>query len=482
MKRHYLAALLCCCSALYSATSAYAATDLPELGTAALNTLSIEQENVLGDAYMRILRQQLPIITDPVMSEYLTDVGNRLVAHSDNVKTPFEFFLINNNEINAFAFFGGHVGVHTALFLFAGNEGELASVLAHEVAHVTQRHLARSIEAQQKNTPATVAGVLGSILLAMAAPEAGIAALQSTLALGQQAQINYTRMNEQEADRIGMKTLVAAGYDPYAFPSFFGTLAAQTRFAAKPPAILLTHPLPESRITDSRNRAARYPRRPVEDSLMFRLAKARVQVRYSNYSNEYAIDVFSRQLKEVDQRFKAASEYGLALTYFKMGQLDKAQTLIRQLIKLDPYNLFYLDTFADVMLETKQFDTAIKQLEQARKNRPDNAVIEINLANAHLKKGDWETARKLLERQRSLDPENSTVYSLLTTVYGRLKMSAKKHIAQAELLALRANYSNGIDELQRAYRQTDDNPLQLARIDARIKQMRVAQQQLNQLK
>ncbi|WP_035386916.1 M48 family metalloprotease [Ferrimonas senticii] len=479
IKRSLIAAIVAATTAGFSPI-AYSSNNLPELGTTAATTLTIDQENEIGAMYMRVLRSQLPIISDPVMTEYLDDIGYRIVAHANNVRTPFEFFLVNNNDINAFAFFGGHVGVHSALFLYADNESELASVLAHEVAHVTQRHLARSIEQQQRFTPATIAGVLGSVLLAMAAPEAGIAALQSTLALGQQAQINYTRSNEQEADRIGMRSLVAAGFDPNGVPSFFGKMAAQYRFASKPPQMLLTHPLPESRIADSRVRAAQYPQILVKPSLHFHLAKARTQVRYAGFSTEVAVSILTKQSRQLDPVLKDAANYGLALAYLEQKQLQQAQQLISELREKDPHNLFYLDTFADVMDATNQRPRAIKALTEARKLRPNNSVIEINLANMHLREGQYQQAKLLLERQLVLDSENSTVLSLLSETYQRLDMTGKRHQAQAEILALRADYPRAIDQLQRAYKQSMSEPLELARIDARIKQLREAQQQMKQ--
>ncbi|GAA4880360.1 M48 family metalloprotease [Ferrimonas pelagia] len=457
------------------------ANTLPDLGTAAVSTLTIEKEIEVGGFYMRVLRNQLPIVSDPVMNEYLNDVGYKLVANSNNVRTPFKFFLVNNSDINAFAFFGGHVGVHTALFHHADSESELASVLAHEVAHVTQRHLARSMEAQQKNAPATLAGVLGSILLAMAAPEAGIAALQSTLALGQQAQINYTRSNELEADRIGMQAMVAAGFDPYAAPSFFGKLAAQYRFASKPPAMLMTHPLPESRIADTRNRAARYPQRNIPDNLMFQLAKARAQVRFSNYSAERAMDVFDRQLRQPTYPFKDAAHYGKALAHFRMDDFAEAEMLIVNLLAKEPQNLFYLDTYTDIMLATDRHDSAIETLERARKNRPNNSVIDLNLANAYLESNQPKQARAILERHLVLSKDDLVVYDLLAQTYQKLDMPAERHMIQAEILALRADYPRAIDQLQHAYRLSRSNALQLARIDARIKQLRSAEQQMRNL-
>lgn len=195
--------------------------NLPDIGTTAASTLTIDQELIYGDAYMRMLRASQPVINDPVLAEYVQDLGHRLVANANDVKTPFHFFLINNREINAFAFFGGYVALHSGLFLHAQTESELASVVAHEIAHITQRHLARSMEEQARRSPATVAALVGSLLLAIAAPEAGIAAIHATTAGAMQSSINYTRSNEKEADRFGIDTLAKSGFDVSAMPRFF---------------------------------------------------------------------------------------------------------------------------------------------------------------------------------------------------------------------------------------------------------------------
>lgn len=155
---------------------------LPDIGTTAGSTLSIGQEMQMGDYYVRQLRGSAPLINDPLLNQYINQLGTRLVSSAGSVKTPFQFYLINNDDINAFAFFGGNVVLHSALFRYADNESQLASVLAHEISHVTQRHLARAMEDQQKKAPLTWVGALGSILLAMASPQAGMAALSGTMA------------------------------------------------------------------------------------------------------------------------------------------------------------------------------------------------------------------------------------------------------------------------------------------------------------
>ncbi|MGS4773706.1 beta-barrel assembly-enhancing protease, partial [Klebsiella pneumoniae subsp. pneumoniae] len=198
------------------------ADTLPDMGTSAGSTLSIGQEMQMGDYYVRQLRGSAPLINDPLLVQYINGLGMRLVAHANSVRTPFHFYLINNDQINAFAFFGGNVVLHSALFRYSDNESELASVMAHEISHVTQRHLARAMEDQKRNAPLTWVGALGSILLAMASPQAGMAALTGTLAGTQQRMISFTRQNEEEADRIGIQVLQRSGFDPQAMPMFMG--------------------------------------------------------------------------------------------------------------------------------------------------------------------------------------------------------------------------------------------------------------------
>ena len=192
------------------------ADTLPDMGTSAGSTLSIGQEMQMGDYYVRQLRGSAPLINDPLLTQYINSLGMRLVSHANSVKTPFHFFQINNDEINAFAFFGGNVVLHSALFRYSDNESQLASVMAHEISHVTQRHLARAREDQQRSAPLTWVGAVGSILLAMASPQAGMAALTGTLAGTRQGMISFTQQNEQEADRIGIQVLQRSGFDPQA--------------------------------------------------------------------------------------------------------------------------------------------------------------------------------------------------------------------------------------------------------------------------
>lgn len=454
--------------------------ELPEIGVVASDAISLDKEQQVGDILMRQLRGQAPVINDPLLEEYIQDLGNRLVAQADNVKFPFEFFLINSPEINAFAFFGGHVGVHTGLIYNADNESELASVLGHEVAHVTQRHIARSIQARQKSSPLQIASLFGSLLLAMANPEAGIAALSVGNAAAAQASINYTRANEKEADRVGMRILSQAGYDPRAAATFFGKLAAKYRVRSKPPQFLLTHPLPESRIADARSRANSFPNRRIRENLRFHLVKARIQARfYSNPTNN--IIHFGSQLRKNQYVFREAAEYGLALSHFEDENYQAADAIISSLLKEDPENLFYLDTATDIALAQDQYKKAITMLKTQTERTPRNRVLTLNLANALMKSGEHNEATTLLKDYLLINPTHFLSMQLLADAYGQSGQMLEMHQSKAEVYVSVAAYDRAIDELHSAYNFATERKLEKQRIRARIDQLRDARNRLKTL-
>lgn len=465
---------LCLAAALATPSLTYADTiELPDIGTVAGSTLTIDQERIYGDAYMRMLRNSRPVINDPVLNEYIDSLGHRLVANADDVKTPFTFFMIRDRDINAFAFFGGYVALHSGLFLHAQSESELASVMAHEIAHVTQRHLARSMEDQARRSPATIAALAGSLLLAIAAPEAGIAAITATTAGNMQSQINYTRANEKEADRFGIATLAKAGFDVNAMPRFFGRLADEYRYASKPPPMLLTHPLPEDRITDSRARAQQYTPVRLQPSLNYHLARSRIVARYAGIDSDAALDWFNRTQKKAEPSLHPAFEYGKALVYVDTKQYAKAEPLLDALLKSDPYNGFYLDAVSDLYLATDRPEKAQALLSSALKQKPNNAVLTINYANAMMKEEKYADAIRTLQRYTHDNPNDSNGWQLLSEANIRLGNSAEDLAARAEIFALKANWNKAIQFYTQASQLAKLGSLEQARYDARIDQLMV---------
>lgn len=467
-------------SSPYSAAQQDNRNKLPEIGAAGFSVLSIDKERQIGDAMMRHLRASQPLINDPVLIEYINDLGNRMVRNANDVNYNFKFFLINNKELNAFAFFGGHIGIHSGLLTSAETESELASVVAHEISHVTQRHLARRMESQRQNQPLTMAGMISGVLLTLVNPTVGMAALSTTMAASQQAGINYTRGNEKEADRVGIQLLASSGFDPMGAPNFFGKMAAKYRYKSKPPAMLLTHPMPESRIADARVRAQNYPPRPIAPSLNFELAKTRLKARYEGNPKDN-IKLFTRKLDKQQYAYRASAQYGLAISYFEDKQYDEAQRILKSLLRDDKNNLFYVDVLTDTYINTKKFDSAILMLEDLNLLMPNNQVVSLNYANTLNMAKKHAQAELVLQDFLLIHPGNYIANDLLADVYLKQKKMAMMHATKAEIYALLGAYPRAVDELQTGYNFAGEKPLIKKRIKARIIQFQEQEEKLKRL-
>lgn len=453
---------------------AHSADTLPDMGTTAGSTLSIGQEMQMGDYFVRQLRGSAPLINDPLLVQYINGLGMRLVGSADSVKTPFHFYLINNDEINAFAFFGGNVVLHSALFRYSDNESQLASVMAHEISHVTQRHLARAMEDQKRSAPLTWAGALGSILLAMANPQAGMAALTGTLAGTQQGMISFTQQNEQEADRIGIQVLQRAGFDPQAMPTFLEKLLDQSRYSTRPPEMLLTHPLPESRLSDARNRASQMRPVVVQSSTEFYLAKARTLGMYNSGRNQLTSDQLDAWAKG-NVREQKAAQYGHALQAMEASKYADAQKALQPLLSAEPNNPWYLDLATDIDLGQNKAADAIARLRNSKDVRV-NPVLQLNFANALFKGGQLAEASSVLNRYTFNNKEDSNGWDLLAQVESARGNRDRELAARAEGLALAGRLDQAITLLSSASAQVKLGSQQQARYDARIDQLRGLQQ------
>ena len=447
--------------------AAKSAGQLPEIGTVGVSALTIAEEKEYGWAFRLMVNQSLPIIQDPVLNNYINELGQNLVANAESVKLPFNFFLIENKEINAAAFLGGNVKIHSGLFLYAKNESELASVLAHEIAHITQRHLARMLEQQSFSNPATLAALAGSVLLSLVSPTAGIAALSTSMAVNLQSQINYTRSNEYEADRIGISILAKAGYDPYGMANFFTKLAQKYQYASSQPEILSTHPLTETRLAEARLRAHQLAITHVRNSLDYQLSRARITVRYNKISAESAINTYQNQLKNNKYEIKEAALYGLALAYFKNKDYSKAHEITLELLEKKPDNLFYADLLTDTSLALNKADEIIALLLQHYKHSPENTVYTLNLVHALKVNKQYQQAEKIIELFIRSHPDNILAHQIALSLYKETKNKAKVHAVNAQYLALQGRFREASQEMASALLYTE-NRLDQARYSANI--------------
>ncbi|MDH5218756.1 MAG: M48 family metalloprotease, partial [Gammaproteobacteria bacterium] len=257
---------------------------LPSIGTeTGGGRLSPLEEEQFGAAFMRSVRLQLPISDDPEVTDYVWNLGYQLVSNSDFNTRPFHFFVVNEAIINAFAGPGGYIGINTGLILASQDENELAAVIAHETAHVSQRHLDRAYSTAEKLTLPTAAAIVAAILLGGRDINLAEAALAATLAANIQTQLNFTRKHETEADHIGMQILTASGFDPFAMARFFERLQQQDRlYDDQVPEFLRTHPVTTNRIAESKGRASSYDYAPRPKNIQYALVKEKVRVTGSN--------------------------------------------------------------------------------------------------------------------------------------------------------------------------------------------------------
>ena len=308
--------------------------ELPDFGDSSGAIISPAQERKLGENFVRQLRKLAPLVTDPEVEDYIQQLGRSLSDHTD-YHNEFEFFVIDSNVVNAFAVPGGFVAFHTGLILRTENESELASVMGHEIVHVTQRHGARGIEAGRRMNMPAMAAMFAAIALTAIDPEAGAAAIMATQAAAQQFQINFTRSNEKEADALGIRLVAAAGYDTRKMADFFEKMQRASRFTDPGliPEYLRTHPITVNRIAEARGRAERIrPSVIREDSYQYHLVKAKLEVR-AQFDPAEAVSIFEYKLKNKDYVHREVARYGYALALSEAGHFKKAQSEISDLIQ-----------------------------------------------------------------------------------------------------------------------------------------------------
>jgi predicted Zn-dependent protease len=401
--------------------------NLPEMGDSAGTLISPQEEKQLGEAFFRGLHQQVDINQDSEIQQYIQNIGEKLVSHSDTPAYPFHFFVVMENAINAFAGPGGYIGVNSGLILMTEAESELASVMAHEIAHVTQRHLYRSYEASSRLSIPMVAATLGAILLGTQSGAAGQAAIMAIQAGSVQFQINFTREHEEEADRVGMQTLSQSVFDPRSMPTFFERLQQSTRYAGQNvPEFLRTHPVTASRISDSRGRADNYPYKQYPDSLAYQLIKTKLQVLLS-VDNDEIRTLLQAKLNQGLPEQRTVANYGLGLVALKTQNFAQAERIFQELVQQFPRQSHYPAALARTALEASNYKVALERYQKLSEQFPENDAVKIEYVSALLKAGEAHKAKEVL-LQLSPKTKNLPIFAqLLAQIYGELNQPAESH-------------------------------------------------------
>jgi beta-barrel assembly-enhancing protease len=478
----WLVAVLCALTALGGRPTAAADIRLPALGDSSSATISPQQEDELGRAWLMAFRRQVRVHQDPQLQHYLETLIARLAAHSELPDRNLQLVIVENPSINAFAVPGGVVGVHTGLFEQARTEHQLASVLTHELAHLSQRHFARRLDAQRRSSVVGLAGLLtGLVLAATVGGDAGMAAMTASQAAMLDESLRYSRQNEQEADRVGIDTLYRAGMDPMGAPEMFERMLAATRYTGqRPPEFLLSHPLTESRVADVRARVAKYPPRQYPDSLDYQLMRARIQLAAAERPEQAAAQFRDRMAGGALDR--VAARYGLALALSAQGDHEGARRHLAELAEADPGNRLYRMALIDIERAAGNPEAAIHRATRLVDEVPDyypaRAVLAASLTDAH-RYGEAEKVLEGLAADRPADPQ---IWFDLAEISGLAGDIPGVHLARAEYFTLIGVFDQARKHLDHARRLQAQNFRQVAMIDQRQREIEQLERQLEKLR
>jgi predicted Zn-dependent protease len=450
--------------------------DLPDIGSPANSMLTLEDEYQIGRMIVRGLRDQDQIQEDPEVTEYVRSLGYRLSSQAHDGAQKFNFFVVKDNTINAFALPGGFIGVNTGLVLQTKNESELAGVLGHEIAHVTQRHIARSLAAQSRSSLVSTAAMLAAILVGAAAGGGGDAAMAGVAAaqsLAIQQQISFTRENETEADRIGLGIVARAGYDPEGMPAFFETMS---RLAGSSevniPEMLRTHPVTSTRIAETKERAAQIEITPMPDTLSYSLTRERLRV-LSTPAGEDPREYYAAVISN-EPDATTAQVYGKALALMVAGQPAKAVPIFERLRNADPTVLQYHTALGQAQLLAGQGTASLETLKRAQDLFPRNVAVTIRYAESLMRLGDAKRAHEILLDLFNVVPPTPEQAKLTAMAANAAGDVADSYYYMSEYHLMSGDLPLAINQLQLALAVPKITEVQRARFEARLDEVQAA--------
>lgn len=473
------------------------AHELPDLGDVSQATITPHQERQIGLQIMRKIRTDPSYMDDPEIASYLSNLGHKLIANSGEAGADqsFEFFAVQDSSINAFALPGGFMGFNSGLIIAAQSESELAAVMSHEIAHVTQKHLARMIAGQKYDMVKSLAALAVAIIAARSNPQASQAVLVASQASMIQSKLDFTRNHEKEADRIGLSILLDAGFDPQGMSTFFERLQRAGRFHENgAPSYLRTHPITFERIADIQNRTREMPYRQVPDSIDFLLVRAKLRALQGKPRD--AVMQFKTRLDEKRYSNEAVERYGyihallrdkkykqanneLAHLYQLLQDNSPASVLTGHLlgktIQVEHRNIIagaMIETLsASVKLANGNIDEAFNTYKTALKIYPQHRALIHGYAHALIQNKQIQSALEFVSKQLQFIQNDPQLFSLQAQCHALLGDKMLKHRAQAEAYFLTGHYIAAADQLQTALQNDNGNFYQLSSIEARLKQI-----------
>ena len=441
---------------------------LPEMGDPSSAEITPDDERRLGESLLRWLRQNDLVETDPLTQSYIHSLGYQLVANSDETNQPYTFFVVKDASINAFAAPGGFIGVHTGLMLTSETESELAGVIAHEIAHITQKHMTRTYDSAKKHQLTTAVALLAAILVGQNVEQLTEAAIATSVAANAQLQINFTRAHEKEADYLGIRTLANAGFDPEGMASFFERMQKASKlYGTAPPEFLSTHPVTVNRIAEARSRARAMPVKNVRGNQLYPFIKARIKVQNAN-----DIGLFIREQLDSASSYDDpdAYQYMLAIAYLKAGSAQKAEQSITSLVKQDNENILYRIAQAEIQQSLGQTQKARQNFESILALYPYSNAITIHYGQFLLDTRQYQLAYNTLKDYLTNREDDPLILKLLSQAAGEMGKTAEAYLYLAKHDYLNGNTRKAITLLNTASKITNLDYYLSAQIVAKLQE------------
>lgn len=450
------------------------AQDLPDFGDPSGSSISPQQLAQIGKRLIRFLRQKKLLVKDPLVNQYITSLGYKLVSHSDQANKKFSFFIVNDSNINAFAAPGRYIGINRGLISAAQSESELAAVMAHEVAHITQHHLPRMFAANKRRGLISTIALLAVIAAGGGNRELQKAGLVASIAARMQSSLNFTRHNESEADHVGIKILTAARFRPDSMAVFFERLQKDASlYGSRTPEFLRTHPVTSRRIADARLRIRGLPKLKTNESLNFALMKVRLAV-LSASSSSKILQKIKKNLKTGYRKNNKATRYGLVLAYTRAHQYAKAHSILKKLLRNDPTRLAYIIADAHIALGRKNSRRVKTLFENILALYPNNPAVIHYYTQSLLQLGKYQDALVIVRKfnSKNMGAMTPTLHSLYARAAGKMGKIGEAYHQRAEYFYLNGHIKTAILQLQRAHKQKDIDFYLRSRIMTRLRQFK----------
>jgi predicted Zn-dependent protease len=470
--RQALSLLLC--AALAVSPPAFG-DSLPDLGESARADLSPQLEKKIGESIMNDIRlHESSYVDDPEVNDYLNRLGLRLASSSTDAGGDFHFFAIRDGQVNAFAMFGGFIGVNTGTILTAQSESELAGVIAHEISHVTQNHLARQISAQKQQSVLGMIAMAVALLAVRSNSQAAGAAMAGSEAAMVQSQLAFTRDFEREADRVGFDILQKAGYDPRGMSEFFERLQRATRvYENNAPVYMRSHPITVERISDMQNRQQKFPYKQVRDSLDFQLVRAKLRAQLGTAKE--AVSDFETLLRDRKFASEAAVRYGLAYALYRAKRYAQAEQELEMVRRQKAGSAMAESLAAEIKAESGDLAGAASIFREALQRFPLSRALAYGYADTLFSQRSYDRLQAFLEDQLQSYVTDPKLYGLLAKTHAVQGRKLQQHRALAEMYVLQGRMIQAIEQLQFAQRAGDGNFYEQSVVDARLRELKKQQ-------